>query len=104
MTTSYDKHNRNENLFGEPYPELIKFFSNYPKRGKLLDLGCGQGRNAIIALCIQHIGNKVSILNETIDFQGILTRMLDIDFEYVFRDDQTNHISRTPHKMIIIEK
>ena len=43
----YDKYYKTENLFGEPYPELIQFFSAYPTRGKLLDLGCGQGRDAI---------------------------------------------------------
>ncbi len=47
MTASYDKHYQTENLFGEPYPELIDFFTAYPERGKLLDLGYGQGRNAI---------------------------------------------------------
>lgn len=43
----YNKYYKAENLFGEPYPELIVFFSSYPKRGKILDLGCGQGRDAI---------------------------------------------------------
>ncbi|WP_273568527.1 class I SAM-dependent methyltransferase [Maribacter halichondriae] len=44
---SYDIHYKTENLFGEPYPELIDFFANYPTRGKVLDMGCGQGRDAI---------------------------------------------------------
>jgi 2-polyprenyl-3-methyl-5-hydroxy-6-metoxy-1,4-benzoquinol methylase len=47
MTVTYDKYYQTENLFGEPYPELIEFFTEYPKKGKLLDLGCGQGRDAI---------------------------------------------------------
>ena len=47
MTLTYDKYYQAENLFGEPYPELIEFFADYPKKGKLLDLGCGQGRDAI---------------------------------------------------------
>lgn len=47
MTVSYDKYYQTKNLFGEPYPELIAFLTNYPKRGKVLDLGCGQGRDAI---------------------------------------------------------
>jgi 2-polyprenyl-3-methyl-5-hydroxy-6-metoxy-1,4-benzoquinol methylase len=47
MTVAYDKYYRTENLFGEPYPELITFFANYPRKGKVLDLGCGQGRDAI---------------------------------------------------------
>ena len=47
MTVTYDKYYRTENFFGEPYPELIEFFTDYPKKGKVLDLGCGQGRDAI---------------------------------------------------------
>lgn len=47
MTVTYDKYYQTEDFFGEPYPELIGFFSKYPKKGKLLDLGCGQGRDAI---------------------------------------------------------
>ncbi|MCG8331386.1 MAG: methyltransferase domain-containing protein [Chitinophagales bacterium] len=44
---AYDKYYQTENLFGQPYPELIDFFAQHPHKGKLLDLGCGQGRDAI---------------------------------------------------------
>jgi 2-polyprenyl-3-methyl-5-hydroxy-6-metoxy-1,4-benzoquinol methylase len=47
MAVSYDKYYQTENLFGEPYPELIEFMSDYLNKGILLDLGCGQGRDAI---------------------------------------------------------
>lgn len=47
MTVIYDKYYQTENLFGKPYPELIDFFAKYHKKGKVLDLGCGQGRDAI---------------------------------------------------------
>jgi len=47
MAVTYDKHYQTENLFGDPYSELIEFLAEYPKRGKVLDLGCGQGRDAI---------------------------------------------------------
>ena len=43
----YDKYYQTEKLFGAPYPELIAFYSGIKKKGKLLDLGCGQGRDAI---------------------------------------------------------
>jgi len=43
----YNEYYQTENLFGEPYPELIDFYSGIEKKGKLLDLGCGQGRDAI---------------------------------------------------------
>ena len=47
MTVPYDKYYKTENLFGQPYPELLAFFAEYAKKGKVLDLGCGQGRDAI---------------------------------------------------------
>ena len=47
MTVTYDKYYLTENLFGNPYPELIEFFAKYPKKGRVLDLGCGQGRDSI---------------------------------------------------------
>lgn len=43
----YDSYYTTEDLFGAPYPELIAFFEQYSPKGKLLDLGCGQGRDAI---------------------------------------------------------
>lgn len=45
--TDYDKYYKTENLFGNAYPQLIKYFNQYQPKGKVLDMGCGQGRNAI---------------------------------------------------------
>ena len=45
-TIAYDKHYEIENLFGDPYPSLIQFMDKQ-KRGRVLDLGCGQGRDAL---------------------------------------------------------
>ena len=47
MKIAYDNYYKTENLFGEPYPELIDFFTKEIKSKKVLDLGCGQGRDAI---------------------------------------------------------
>jgi len=44
---NYDKYYRTEELFGKPYPELIDFFIRYEPKGKIIDLGCGQGRDSI---------------------------------------------------------
>ncbi|MBN2651499.1 MAG: methyltransferase domain-containing protein [Spirochaetales bacterium] len=45
--SNYDKYYLTEDLFGAPYPELIAFFENYPDKGTILDLGCGQGRDSL---------------------------------------------------------
>lgn len=47
MKSTYDDYYQSEALFGDPYRELMEFFAQYPNRGKLLDVGCGQGRDAI---------------------------------------------------------
>ena len=43
----YDKYYETEDLFGEPYSELIHFFKQFEPKGKLIDLGCGQGRDSL---------------------------------------------------------
>ena len=57
MSVNYDRYYQTENLFGEPYPELISLYSGFEKRGRLLDLGCGQGRDA---LALAKIGYEVT--------------------------------------------
>ena len=47
MGNVYDKYYQTDFYFGDPYPELIDFYSSLQNKGKLLDIGCGQGRNAI---------------------------------------------------------
>jgi SAM-dependent methyltransferase len=44
---TYDKHYKQPNYFGEPYPELVSFFKDHEPKGNVLDLGCGQGRDSI---------------------------------------------------------
>jgi len=62
MSVAYDKYYQTENLFGEPYPELIEFFADYPKKGKVLDLGCGQGRDAI---ALARLGYSVTGIDDS---------------------------------------
>lgn len=47
MAVEYDKYYQTENLFGAPYSELIDFYSSLKTKGRLLDIGCGQGRDSI---------------------------------------------------------
>lgn len=188
MAVTYDTYYQTENLFGNPYPELIAFFSEYPQKGKILDLGCGQGRDAIplarlgftvvgidnskvgieqmneiakienlnlkgkitdvfefddfaefnfvlldsmfhfakndrkketefiqrivskiekgclLIFCIQDTGKKVKVLNETIDLEKQLDRLVDKKFKYIFEDTKSGHKSETNYRMIVIRK
>jgi 2-polyprenyl-3-methyl-5-hydroxy-6-metoxy-1,4-benzoquinol methylase len=47
VPVAYDKYCQAENLFGAAYPELLDFFAEFPNKGKVLDLGCGQGPDSI---------------------------------------------------------
>lgn len=43
----YDKYYIERDYFGKSCKEFIDFFDLYPKKGSVLDLGCGQGRDSI---------------------------------------------------------
>lgn len=47
----YDQHYRKgRKQCGDPFPEFVAFFQQYPSpRARVLDLGCGQGRDALLA-------------------------------------------------------
>lgn len=47
MGTVYNDYYKKEDYFGEPYPGLKDFFNNRKAREHILDLGCGQGRDAL---------------------------------------------------------
>ncbi len=54
----YDKHYRKgRGQCGDPFEEFVAFFESYNRpRARVLDLGCGQGRDALLAA--RH-GNQV---------------------------------------------
>lgn len=47
----YERHYREgRGVCGEPFPELVAFFDTYERaEADVLDLGCGQGRDALLA-------------------------------------------------------
>ena len=58
----YDKYYQTADLFGQPYPELIEFFQQYEPKGSLVDLGCGQGRNAIP---LARLGYNITVIDSS---------------------------------------
>lgn len=90
MSEGYDKHYQTENLFGAPYPELVAFYAGLSHRGKLLDVGCGQGRDAI-ALArlgyevtgIDHSAVGIEQMNKIAIIEGLpLTGVVSDIYEY----------------------
>jgi len=59
----YEKeYQRAYNICGEPFPEFLDFFNNYDKRSAdVLDLGCGQGRDALFIASMGHRVTGVDI-------------------------------------------
>lgn len=120
MTTAYDTYYKNENLFGDPYPELIHFFKKHTSKGKVLDLGCGQGRNAIplarIGFDVLGIDNsKVGIdqMNQTaktenLPLEGIVTDIFQFEnysnFDFVLLDSMFHFTKKDKQKEIFLIK
>jgi len=89
-------YNETPEMFGHPYKELRDFFLRYPKRGKLLDLGCGQGRDSLFlssigfqvtAVDVSEIGIKqlLSKANEqNLSINGIVADAFDKNFSSRF--------------------
>ena len=89
LMPTYDKHYKTPDYFGQPYPELVSFFTNYEPKGTLLDLGCGQGRDSIslarlgyqvIGVDISEVGvtQMLSIAEkENLDIKGIVANIYD---------------------------
>lgn len=102
MPVSYDTYYLTEDYFGAPYPELLAFFAQQPRQGRVLDLGCGQGRDAL-ALArlgfsvtgVDHSAVGIAQLNavaqqENLPLQGIVADMFAFDplsgFGYILLD------------------
>ncbi len=72
MSSSYDAYYQIENYFGDAHPALISFFQDIHPEGRILDIGCGQGRNA---LPLARLGYEVT----GVDSSGVgISQMLKV--------------------------
>lgn len=57
--TDYEKqYKESANVCGPPFDDFVEFFEKYKKsRANILDLGCGQGRDALF---IARMGHRVA--------------------------------------------
>lgn len=53
----YDKYYQDLDYFGQPYPGMVDFFDKFDQSLHILDMGCGQGRDAIM---LGRLGYKVT--------------------------------------------
>ena len=61
-------------------------------------------KGCLVIICIQDTGEKVKILNETIDCNTQLDRIRDKKFEYIFEESESGHKSETNYRMIVVSK
>lgn len=87
----YDKHySKGRGQCGEPFAEFVAFFEKYDRsHARVLDLGCGQGRDSLLAARRGHevVGVDVSEIGiaqmledahaEGLDVTGIVCDVLD---------------------------
>jgi SAM-dependent methyltransferase len=60
---SFDEtYKDNIDMYGHPYKEFQDYFSKYPERGSVLDLGCGQGRDSIF---LASLGYEVTAVDNS---------------------------------------
>ena len=99
---AYDTYYQTEDLFGQPYPELMDFYSSIKKKGKLLDVGCGQGRDAlalarlgfeVTGIDISEVGIQQLLMTatkENLPLQAIVTDIYEFphfqDFDFILLD------------------
>jgi len=102
MKAVYDKYYQDENLFGEPYKELVDFFGQYEPKKTVLDIGCGQGRDAIALAKIGYKVHGIDIskvglnqldtyskrhnLSITTEYKDIFDSELNLDFDIILLD------------------
>lgn len=86
MKVSYDKYYQTVNLFGEPYPELIEFMADYPNKGKVVDLGCGQGRDAIPLARLGYTVTGIDNSKVGIDQMNTTAKIESLDLEGQVKD------------------
>ncbi len=78
----YDSiYHENENYFGNPFPEVLAWFASREVRGRLLDVGCGQGRNAIPLAEMGYTVHAIDISHEGISQLRIKNEELGIRME-----------------------
>lgn len=69
MATDYEKFYReNRHGLGEPTREFVTFFDAYDRQGsRVLDVGCGQGRDALFIARLGHYVHAIDLSPSGID-------------------------------------
>lgn len=100
--SNYDKHYQQENLFGEPYPEFVAFMRDWTPQGRVLDVGCGQGRDALF---LAELGYKVTGIDASrLGIQQLQTaaKQHDLSLEGIVADFYSYEFSQS-YDVIVLD-
>ena len=120
--TDYEKQYReSRDVCGPPFREFVAFFERYEEtRAKVLDLGCGQGRDALFVARMGHhvLGVDISrtgisqMLEEAeregLDVRGVVADALEYessgDFDVVILDRVLHMLQEDRERLALLEK
>lgn len=120
--TDYEKqYQKSRDVCGPPFREFVVFFERYPKtRAKVLDLGCGQGRDALfIARTGHHVfgvdNSRTGISQmleeaegEGLDVCGVVADVVEYepsgDYDVVILDRVLHMLKDDSERLVVLEK
>jgi 2-polyprenyl-3-methyl-5-hydroxy-6-metoxy-1,4-benzoquinol methylase len=86
--SSYDDYYQDRNYFGNPYPELIEYFKTLDRHLKIIDLGCGQGRDTLALGRLGFHVTGVDISKVGIDQMNDIAKKENLDVSGIVEDYQ----------------
>ena len=87
-------YDENPEMFGHPYKELQDYFNKSTRRGTLLDLGCGQGRDSIF---LASLGFQVTAVDSSkvgINQMIKKAQTMGLEIDGIVNDIQTLKLQR----------
>ncbi|MEP2534223.1 class I SAM-dependent methyltransferase [Shimia sp.] len=120
MTFDYNKlYGETSNALGDPTPILVEFFDRFPHgKARVLDVGCGQGRDALFIARLGHevVGVDISpngirdllavAKREGLTIEGVVADVSNFvpegDFDVVLID-RTLHMLSEPVRLAVLK-
>jgi 2-polyprenyl-3-methyl-5-hydroxy-6-metoxy-1,4-benzoquinol methylase len=120
--TDYEKqYQKSRDVCGPPFREFVAFFEHYHKtHAKVLDLGCGQGRDALFIARMGHYVLGVDISRtgisqmleeaerEALDVRGVVADVVEYepsgDYDVVILDRVLHMLKDDSERTAVLEK
>ncbi|MES0882452.1 class I SAM-dependent methyltransferase [Roseibium sp. SCP14] len=119
MAFDYDAlYRKAPHALGKPTKAFCEFFETYPKKGaRILDVGCGQGRDALFIARLGHLVTGVDLApagildlleeakREGLSIKGFVTDIVDYDpvglFDVIVIDRTLHMLDREPRREVL---